>query len=233
MNITQQRVGQICIQEGFIDDEKLAQIIAIQHAYEYVTLDDKIDQNLLNMVPLELMTKYQFIPYEMRDDTFVIAMAEPRNFLKAVDELEILLDMNISIVVANEKKIKELLKKIESSSSMVAISEDMRLPLVRETEKGENILSIEKVSMEESPIVRLIDSTILDAINKRASDIHIETSEEGVIIRYRIDGMLHPGNRATGSEIPGPDRLENQGNVRTGHFREKNTPGRAVQTKGQ
>jgi len=204
MNITQQRVGQICIQEGFIDDEKLAQIIAIQHAYEYVTLDDEIDQNLLNMVPLELMTKYQFIPYEMRDDTFVIAMAEPRNFLKAVDELEILLDMNISIVVANEKKIKELLKKIESSSSMVAISEDMRLPLVRETEKGEDILSIEKVSMEESPIVRLIDSTILDAINKRASDIHIETSEEGVIIRYRIDGMLHQATEPLDQKYQAP-----------------------------
>jgi len=204
MNITQQRVGQICIQEGFIDDEKLAQIIAIQHAYEYVTLKDDVDPDLLDMVPLELMTKYQFVPYEMRGGTFVIAMAEPRNFLKAIDELEILLDMDISIVVASERKIKDLLKKIESSSSMVAVSEDMRLPLVRESDKGEDILSIEKVSMEESPIVKLIDSTILDAINKRASDIHIETSEEGVIIRYRIDGMLHQATEPLDQKYQAP-----------------------------
>ncbi len=205
MNITQQRVGQICIQEGFIDDEKLAQIIAIQHSYDYVQLPDNIEQSLLNLVPIELMTKYQFIPYELREDTLVIAMGEPRNFLKAIDELEILMDMNISIVVASEKKIKELLKKIEASTSMLdTISDDMRLPLVRESDKGETILSIEKVSMEESPIVRLVDSTILDAINKRASDIHIETSEEGVIIRYRIDGMLHQATEPLDQQYQAP-----------------------------
>jgi type IV pilus assembly protein PilB len=71
------------------------------------------------------------------------------------------------------------------------VSDDMRLAIVRESEKGEDVLSIEKLSIDESPIVKLIDTTILDAINKRSSDIHIETSDQGVIIRYRIDGMLH------------------------------------------
>lgn len=192
MNITKQRVGQICIQEGFLNEEELARIIAAQYSYDYVLLDRVKDETLLDLVPLEVMTRYQLVPYERRGETLVVAMAEPRNFLKAVDELEILLDTNISIVVASEKRIKELLKKIESSKSVLdSISDDMRLPIVRETEKGEDILSIEKVSLEESPIVKLVDSTILDAINKRASDIHFETSDDGVIIRYRIDGMLH------------------------------------------
>lgn len=191
-NITRQRIGQICIQEGFLNEEKLAQIIAAQHSYEYVKLGDHIDPGLLNLVPLELMSKYQFVPYKEENDRLAIAMAEPRNFLKALDDLEILLDMPVSIVVASEGKIRELLKKVEVSQSVLdMVSDDMRLPLVRETEKGEDILSIEKVSTEESPIVKLVDSTILDAINKRASDIHIETSDLGVILRYRIDGMLH------------------------------------------
>ncbi|MBW2095976.1 MAG: Flp pilus assembly complex ATPase component TadA [Deltaproteobacteria bacterium] len=191
-NITRQRIGQICIQEGFLNEEKLAQIIAAQHSYEYVRLGDNIDPDLLNLVPLELMSKYQFVPYKKENDRLAVAMAEPRNFLKALDDLEILLDMPVSIVVASERKIRELLKKVEVSQSVLdSVSDDMRLPLVRETEKGEDILSIEKVSTEESPIVKLVDSTILDAINKRASDIHIETSDLGVILRYRIDGMLH------------------------------------------
>ncbi len=191
-NITRQRIGQICIQEGFIDDEKLAKIIAAQHSYDYVRLRDIKDPELLNLVPLELMVKYQFIPYEKAGEKLAIAMAEPRDFLKAMDDLETVLDLNVSIVVASEKKIRELLKKIEASQTVLeSVSDDMRLPLVRESEKGEDILSIEKVSVEESPIVKLVDTTILDAINKRASDIHIETSDRGVVLRYRIDGMLH------------------------------------------
>ncbi|MFZ0449395.1 MAG: ATPase, T2SS/T4P/T4SS family [Desulfatiglandaceae bacterium] len=191
-NITRQRIGQICIQEGFIDDEMLAKIIAAQHSYEYVRLRDIKDPDLLKLVPLELMTKYQFVPYEKVGERLAIAMAEPRDFLKAMDDLEMLLDLNVDIVVGSEKKIRELLKKIEASQSVLeSVSDDMRLPLVRESERGEDILSVEKVSVEESPIVKLVDTTILDAINKRASDIHIETSDRGVVLRYRIDGMLH------------------------------------------
>lgn len=191
-NITRQRIGQICIQEGFIDDEMLAQIIAAQHSYEYLRLIEIPNPDLLKLVPVELMSKYQFIPYRKTKNRLTIAMAEPDNFLKALDEVEILVDMNVSIAVASEKRIRELLKKLETSQSVLdSVSDDMRLPIVRESEKGEDILSIEKVSSEESPIVKLVDSTILDAINKRASDIHIETSDRGVVIRYRIDGMLH------------------------------------------
>jgi type IV pilus assembly protein PilB len=191
-NISQQRIGHICIQEGFIDEEKLARIIASQYAYRYVHLEEIEDPSLLQLVPLELMTRYRFIPYERREDTLFIAMSEPQNFLLAVDEVEMLLDTKVSIVIASERAIRDLLKKLQASLSVLdAVSDDMRLAIVRESEKGEDVLSIEKLSIDESPIVKLIDTTILDAINKRASDIHIETSDQGVIIRYRIDGMLH------------------------------------------
>jgi type IV pilus assembly protein PilB len=103
-----------------------------------------------------------------------------------------LTDLKISVVVASETSVSELLKKMESSRNVLeSVSDDMRLSLVRETDQGEDILSVERLSAEESPIVKLVDSTILDAINKRASDIHIESSDRGVIIRYRINGMLH------------------------------------------
>lgn len=191
-NITKQRIGHICLQEGLVDDEIIAQITAAQFSYDYVQIDGIEDTTLLELVPVEFMTRYQFVPYRREGDTLVIAMADPINFLKAIDALEMLLDLSVVIVVVSETRIKNLLKSIETSRSVLdSVSDDMRLSLVRESDKGEDILSLEKLSAEESPIVKLVNSTILDAINKRASDIHIETSEQGVIIRYRIDGMLH------------------------------------------
>ena len=193
--IAQERLGKICVRMGLLDEEQLAMIIAAQHYYGYVELEGVEDAELLKVVPIDLMMKYQFVPFAMDGNTLVIAMAEPTDFIKAIDALEVLIDMPISIVVASEKKIRELLKKLESAQAdqnvLESISDDMRLHLVKESEKGEETLNIEKVSAEESPIVRLVDSTILDAINKKASDIHIESSDQGVIIRYRIDGMLH------------------------------------------
>jgi len=191
-NITNLRFGQICLQEGYLDDEKLAELVARQSDYEYIRLENIDDPDLFKMVPLDLMMKYQVIPYEKSGDVLKVTMADPGNHYKAVDDLEMLTDMEIVVAISSDRKIEELLKKIESSQSVLEdVSDDMRLPLVKESESGEDILNIEKVSAEESPVVRLVDSTILDAINKRASDIHIETSETGVIIRYRIDGMLY------------------------------------------
>ncbi len=192
MKITNQRFGQICLQEGFLDDEKLAEVLAMQSDYRYVRLKEIDDPELLKIVPFDLMSKYQLIPYEKSENILKIALSEPENHFHAVDELEMLIDMEIRIAIASEKKIRELLKKIEVSQNVLeSVSDDMRLPLVKESDDGEDILSFEKVSAEESPIVRLVNSTILDAINKQASDIHIETSDIGVIIRYRIDGMLY------------------------------------------
>lgn len=190
--ISKERIGNICVREGLIDDEQLAMIIAAQYYYSYVELEGIKEPEILNLIPVKFMVEYQCIPYEKSGTTLVIAVAEPMDFMKVIDSLEVMIDMPISMVVASEKRIREILKKIEADQSVLeTVSDDMRLMLVKESEKGEETLSLEKVSSEESPIVKLVDSTILDAINKKASDIHIESSDRGVIIRYRIDGMLH------------------------------------------
>jgi len=190
--ISKERIGNICVREGLIDDEQLAMIIAAQYYHNYVELEGVKDPEILSLIPAKFMVEYKCVPYEKSGNALVIAVAEPMEFMKVVDSLEVLIDMPISIVVASEKRIRELLKKLEADQSVLeTVSDDMRLLLVKESEKGEETLSAEKVSSEESPIVRLVDSTILDAINKKASDIHIESTDRGVIIRYRIDGMLH------------------------------------------
>ena len=190
--ITKQLFGQLCIEEGFIDHEMLSKIIANQYSFPHIKLEKLEDPDLLNMFKLDFMTKYLLIPYRKHNDHLDIAMAEPAHSFNAVNELELLTDLAVSVAIASEVRIRKHLKKVEASQKLLdTVSRDMRLPIVRESEKGEDVLTSEKVSVEESPIIKLIDSTILDAIIKRASDIHIESSSLGVIIRYRLDGILY------------------------------------------
>ena len=175
-----------------IDGEDLAQIMAAQFSYRYVKVDGQIPEELVDMVPLDLMARYKFVPFKKQGDQLTIAMAEPKHLLKLVDELEMLTDLEVTAVVASEQNIKRAIHRIQKSRKIIdATSDGMQLSVVKESDKGEYILSAEKVSTEESPIVKLVDTTILDAINKRSSDIHIETTAKGIIIRYRINGMLH------------------------------------------
>ncbi len=191
-NYSNQRIGQLCIQKGILDVEQVAKILARQYGYEYILIENDPDPDLIDTVPLELMLKYRFIPHKLKNDRLVIALYRPGNIIRVMDELEILLDFEISVVIGSQERIEAFLKKLETSKSVLdTVSDDMRLPIVRESGKGEEILSIEALAEEDSPTVKLVNSTILDAINKQASDIHIETSREGIIIRYRIDGMLY------------------------------------------
>jgi len=189
---SQRKIGQICQESGFLDDQQLAQILARQYEYDYINLAKMNHTDLFHLIPLPLMTQYRFIPVQQKNDRLQIAIAEPTDFFKIANELDMLLNADISIAIASEKQILALLEKYESSQDTLAtVSDDMRLSLVQTSDAGDAVLSVDKVDAEENPIVKLVDSTIIDAINKKASDIHIESSDQGIIIRYRIDGILY------------------------------------------
>lgn len=191
-NISNQMLGQICIEEGCLDDEELAQIMAAQYAYPYVELKGIDDPELFNLVDIRHMTRYRFVPFRKKENFLQIAMAEPMAFFRVVQELEMLLDIDVGLVVVSKAKLDELLKKLDSSrSALKSVSDDMKMAIIRESDRGVEELSLEKISEDESVIVKIVDSTLLDAITKNASDIHIESSDSGIVIRYRIDGMLH------------------------------------------
>ena len=201
-NISNQMLGQLCIEEGCLDDEELAKIIAAQYSYDYVELKSIETPEVLSLVAIDHMTKYKFIPYRKTGNTLEIAMAEPMEFFKVVNELETLLDMTIALVVVSKTKLNEFLKKMDTSkSALESVSGDMRMAIIRESDRGVEELSLEKISSDESVIVKIVDSTLLDAITKQASDIHIETSDQGIVIRYRIDGMLHQATEPLDPEL--------------------------------
>ena len=150
-----------------------------------------IDPELFRTIPAELMFRYHFVPLKNVNGSLMIAIADPSELL-LTDELGILLGKKLVVKVATHSQISDILKKSESSQRVLEeATEGFTLDLIKEDEAGEETISIERLTSEtESPIIRLVDSTIFNALERRASDIHIETEDNDVMIKYRIDGVL-------------------------------------------
>ncbi|RII27042.1 MAG: pilus assembly protein PilB [Geobacter sp.] len=199
------RFGEICIQDGLATDEAVARALAEQFGMEYVDLEGvKIDDTLLNSITPDSIYRYKFVPIELQDNALVVAISDPTDVV-TLDELELFLNQPLVMKLATESSIEHVLKRGEGTSRVLKeVSEDFMLQLVTETDKGEEVLSVEKVSADTSPIIKLVNSTVLDALNRRASDIHIETAQEGVIIKYRIDGVLYKATDPIDTHFQGP-----------------------------
>ena len=199
------RFGETGIAQGLLSDAVVAQALAQQFGLEYADLDSVIVDPALNeSLPVELPLRYNFIPLQQTEEGLVIAIADPTN-VADLDDLEMQLDVQIVCQVASRDKIAARLEQAQGSKQVLQdVSEDFKLQLVKETDKGEEILSIEKLTDDSSPIIRLIDSTLFDALNKRASDIHIESSPDGVQIKYRVDGVLFRATEPLDGRFQGP-----------------------------
>ena len=148
------------------------------------------DQELFQSVPVDLMFRYNFLPYRKEDGKLVVVTADPTNVV-AMDEVASFLNMPVRAAVGTDTAIQELLKKSQSAQRVLEeASESFHMEIIREDEEGEETLSIDRLTETSSPIIRLVDSAVYNALNRRASDIHIETRDEEVVIKYRIDGAL-------------------------------------------
>ena len=177
-----------------LDERAQAEALAARYRAEFVDLKNfKIQHDLLRTVPVELMFRYNFVPIEQQADVLVIAVSDPSR-LMVLDEIAGLLGHRIIARVATLSQITDLLKKTEQSQRVLdEASEGLTFDVVTgdDTTSDENI-SIEKLTSDEdiSPIIRLVDTTIFTALERRASDIHIETFDDSLHVKYRIDGVL-------------------------------------------
>jgi type IV pilus assembly protein PilB len=179
------------VEEGLLNDEQLAQLIAEQYSCKYARIDGMNEPELLKLLNIDFIVKNKIVPFHFSENKLVFAVADPIDYFRVIEEVELLLEYDFSFVIVSAKKLGKFLQSLEASRDLIDVSEEMRLSVVRESDKGEYEISTERVDSQESPVVKLVDSTILDAINKNASDIHMEGSARGLIIRYRIDGMLY------------------------------------------
>ncbi len=170
-----------------------ARSVAARYRCEFVDLKEiRIDHELFSSVPVDLMFRYNFVPLHAQNGSLDIAVADPKN-LNLIDELSILLGKKLKIKVATLSQISDLLKKTEQSQRVLEeVTEGFALDVVNEDNPDET-LSIDKLTGGDSdiaPVIKLIDTTLFSALERRASDIHIETRDQEVVIKYRIDGVL-------------------------------------------
>jgi type II secretory ATPase GspE/PulE/Tfp pilus assembly ATPase PilB-like protein len=170
-----------------------AQRLASQYGFDFVDLDHfQVDHHLFQEIPLDLMIRYQFLPEKQENGHISVVVGDPTDVLK-LDELELLLKSPIKVKVASPAAIRDKLQKSESTQRVLdEATEGFRMQLVGEDEEGEETLTIDSITQQESsPIIKLVDSIVFNAIQRRASDIHIETRDNEVVVKYRIDGVLY------------------------------------------
>jgi type IV pilus assembly protein PilB len=213
------------------DDRLVARQLAERYRCEFVELSGTdLDLDLFRSIQAELMFRYNFVPLRMEGEALVVAMADPSD-LVLIDEVSALLGRDLVIRVAPQSEIQDLLKKSESSQRMLEeATEGFKLQLIRENESGDETITIEKITQEESsPIIRLVDTIIFTALERRASDIHIETRDTEVGVKYRIDGALTESDGADRKRAPFDDPFAYQDHVGARHLRTPRSPGRPIQ----
>lgn len=183
----------LLVEAGTVSESALAEALAAQYGLRYDSLKDfRVDSDFYKTIPVEWMHRHPFVPLDDTGGRLTIAVADPQD-LRALDELDLLLGREFTLVVSTRTAILASLTQSEANSQVLTrIQEEFHPVLIREDEKGDEVLSLEKITNDLSPIVKLVDTIVLSALQKRASDIHIEANERAVEVKYRIDGVLYP-----------------------------------------
>jgi type IV pilus assembly protein PilB len=166
-----------------LDDEKNKRLFVIE---QYSSQTEDVDLNLLSLIPEEMMRKYKFFPVKKKGSRLYVAMADVFNVM-ALDDLRLLTGFDIYPLQTTEKEIATFLDRRfgmpEVEQAIQEVIQDL------DSEEDEEVASAELI--DEAPVIKLVNSIILKAITEEASDIHVEPTERGIQVRFRVDGLLH------------------------------------------
>ena len=186
-------LGQTLVSEGVLSEEQLAKALAEQYGLPYEPLTDfRVDPEFYESISVKLMQRHPFVPMWERAGVLTIAIADPQNVL-GLDELELLIGKPLERVVSSRSAILSALERSEGSSQALReLEAEYRSVLVKEDDRGEEVLTVDHTAEDQSPAVKLLDSILLSAMQRRASDIHIEASDRATKVKLRVDGILVP-----------------------------------------
>ncbi len=188
------RLDQAAVSLGFITEEAALSALGEEVGIEFVELaETEIDLSLLDGFPPRFIHRETLFPIGQHNGTLTVATSDPFN-LYPLDELSVALNLTVRPVLASGAEIAKLIKThlgvgSETIEGLLAQTDDTRIELLEELEADGSELS--ELAQEPS-VVRLVNEILLEAIETRASDVHIELQQSGLRIRYRIDGVLHP-----------------------------------------
>ncbi len=186
-------LGQTLVSEGILSEDQLASALAAQFDLPCDLLTEfRVDQSFYDSMSVKLMQRHPFIPIAEHQGRLTIAIPDPQSLL-ALDELELLLGRPLDLVVSPRSAILAALERSEGSSQALReLEAEYRSVLVKEDERGEEVLTIDHAAEDQSPAVKLLDSILLSAMQRRASDIHIEAADRATKVKLRVDGILVP-----------------------------------------
>src|SRR5437899_816507 len=174
-------------------EREFARKLAERYRYAFIDLrEQRIDPELFRTIPADLMFRYNFVPLETHNNILAIAAADPGQ-VQSSDELPLLLGKKLLIRVATARQIGDLLKRTEQSQRVLEqATEAFTLQTSKEEEESEETISGDRLTRDStaSPVVRLVETIIFTALERRASDVHIEARDTEVAVKYRIDGVL-------------------------------------------
>jgi len=179
-------------QKILLSEEKETRKLAERYHVPYIDLGSaSIDRELVLTFPPDFLYRSNFIPLEANATTIKIAIADPSD-IATIDAIESFLGRKVEVHAAPERAIHEALRKSETALQVLKDATEGFIMQVVEKESGEEeeVISIEKLADQDGSIIKLVNTIIFTAVQKRASDVHIESKEESVLIKYRIDGVL-------------------------------------------
>src|SRR6266480_34293 len=175
------------------NEREFARKLAERYRYVFIDLrEQRIDAELFRTIPADLMFRYNFVPLEVQNNVLAIAAADPGQ-VQMSDELPLLLGKKLLIRVATARQIGDLLKRTEQSQRVLEqATEAFTLQTSKDDEESDETISGDRLTRDStaSPVVRLVETIIFTALERRASDIHIEARDSEVAVKYRIDGVL-------------------------------------------
>jgi type II secretory ATPase GspE/PulE/Tfp pilus assembly ATPase PilB-like protein len=178
--------------EHLREEEKATRKLAERYHVPYLDLEGALlDRNLVQSVPVEFLHRLNFVPVEESGGVMTIAVADPSD-IEAIDAIESFLGKKVQVYAASKRAIQEALRKSETAMQVLRDATEGFITQVVEKESGEeeDVISIEKLADQDGSIIKLVHTIVLTAVQKRASDIHIESKDDDVKIKYRIDGVL-------------------------------------------
>ena len=184
---TGRSLGRILIELGMIEEAALVRALATQIGLPFIELADfQIDVTAASLVPGAVAKRYNALPIAFEEDALVVAMSDPGNVF-AIDDIRTFTGRELRVVVATRTDIAEAIDRVSRLDGEVG---SIAAAAAAEENEEEDLSKLTQ-AVDDAPIVKLVNLLITQAVNDRASDIHIEPQERDVRIRYRIDGVLH------------------------------------------
>lgn len=188
-----ERLGSVLVKLGFVKEDTLVSFLSGQYGTPFVNLSEcSINSDLIKLIPRDIAHKYLVFPLSLRATTLVVAMADPSNIF-AIDDIKFLTGYRIEVLAATESAIQEALNEYyETPANISRRTSHVDGKRVEFMEEGSGIDICEFTSAStEAPVIKLVNGMLNDAINKGASDIHVESYEKAFRVRFRIDGVLY------------------------------------------